>query len=66
MKKLHGPLGNPNLLHVAILTGLRLINIFDLPNQRERLLRTLSVLGKFSGLRVCCKGKVVVSAFFTI
>ena len=43
-EKLKGLLGNSQFLHVAILTRLRLVNILDLPNKRDRFFRALSVL----------------------
>jgi len=66
MKKLQRPLGNAHFLHVAILTRLRFVDLFDLPNKRERFFRALSALRKCSGLLKCCKCKVVVTAIFII
>jgi hypothetical protein len=51
---------------VAILTSLRFIDIFDLPNKSERFLCTQSALKKCLRLLVRRKGKIVVAAFFFI
>ncbi len=61
-KKLYWPLGDTLLFHVTVLTWVRLIDVFDLPNEREWLLRAISALGECGSLSICRKSKVVIAA----
>src|SRR4051812_28357243 len=61
-KKVHRPLGDTLFFDVAILTRLRLVDIFVLSNKRKRFLRALCALGESCRLVVCCKGVVIVVA----
>jgi hypothetical protein len=51
---------------VTIAIRVRLVDVFDLPDKRQRLFRALGADGKCRSFGVGCKGEIVVVAILKI